>query len=145
MFDWDRDYDGLIAAAPTNEPAPVAAAPRRKRMAFSMMILAGFLVLCSAVYVVSETVIFRSVLAQPDPLTILPFGGDGVIIDLLAMNDEQRNSFLTDLQKFSNADLLLYAATTRSDLEAAPEFMRPYLADALALIEHEMLRRGLWI
>lgn len=143
MFDWDEDYDGLIAAVPEDRPLPVAAPQRRSRTVIGFWIVGGLLALGIGAYAVSGKAIFPPGQAQPDLLAALPFGGAGVLPELQVLGDSQAASFQAGLRGFSAPELTRYAGTTRADLSLAPEFMRPYLADALALIEHEMSRRGL--
>lgn len=142
MFNWDEDYDGLIAAAPTDRPVNVAASPQRRRTVIGLWIVAGFLALGVGAYAISGKAMFQPGQAQLDRIAALPFGGDGVVPDLQVMGDAQGASFRAGLRGFSEPELMRYAATTRADLGLAPEFMRPYLADALALIEQEISRRG---
>ena len=66
-----------------------------------------------------------------------------VNIPLQVLDQAQANLFQTGLRAFSDADLLRYAQNARTDMAQSTSFMQPTHADAVALIEHEMIRRGL--
>lgn len=143
MFDWDKDYDGLIASGPTKVESDAqpelraSSGPSRQKV----LILAAAL-LCAGLMWSSFTSTPHRIagLAQSSFIMPLPFSAP---LEMQILDQDQRARFQAGLRVFSAPDLVQYGTTTRADLNGAAVFMQPYLADALALIEHELARRGM--
>lgn len=68
---------------------------------------------------------------------------DTMPTDLVAYDESQYRNFSQGIARFSNADLLEYAATTARDLRGIEDPMTPFLLDVLLLTHREIDRRGL--
>jgi hypothetical protein len=64
-------------------------------------------------------------------------------VTLMAYSPAQSRTFVNGLARFSDADLLVYARTTQTDLDRAGHLMGPLLQDALTLTWAEIARRNL--
>ncbi|WP_071799333.1 hypothetical protein [Natronohydrobacter thiooxidans] len=142
MFDWDKDYDALVRTQPRQGPGRVAQGRASgSRTGFGLIALA---VICAG-YVGHSA--WRTASISAD---LTAPRGAGIERDLPELPQEnlqmldptQALRFQTGLRGFSDSLLLTYARHARHDREAASEFMRPYLADAEALIARELVRRG---
>lgn len=145
MFDWDKDYDGLIAAGPKPFEPDAADAPKYIRLPrFTKVMILGAVLLCTGAFGYTLASKSRTVadLTQLGLKGFAPFGSFGPPVALQVLEDSQSARFQAGLRRFSEPDLMQYASTTRKDLDAAAGFMQPYLADALVLIDYEISRRG---
>lgn len=142
MFDWDKDYDALVRTQPRQGPGRVTRGRViGSRTGFGLIALA---VVCAG-YVGHYA--WRMAAISADVAEARGAGIERDLPDLptahLQMLDPtQALRFQTGLRGFPDALLLTYARDARRDRDAASEFMRPYLADAEALIARELVRRG---
>lgn len=78
----------------------------------------------------------RAALSGEAPVEEMPQG-------LIVYGEEQYLNFRRGIVRFSDSDLLEYAATTARDMGAPGDLMTPFLLDALFLTYYEIERRGL--
>lgn len=146
MFDWDEDYDSLVAP-PQRPKAEMQeqACELPERSSATKWVFACGLLACVAF-------IGQNHLQKPEAMpewmsaSLLPVSFatlPTLPTGLVALEAQQAFQFTSDLRRFSGPELARYAETTRSDLAAAESYLRGYLADALTLIEAEKARRGL--
>ena len=154
-FDWDRDYDELLAkvsASSTRIGATTTTAsvkPVRARLRASgiaiPIVLCSLLLSVLAVVEIGPTML--PTLARVEPaigLRILPPSSVAVLPPQLQVYDHaQYQRFTQGLRRMSAKDLLGYETRLRHDLAAASMFMAPYHLDALFVLEAELVRRDL--
>ena len=143
MFDWDKDYDGLVRSGSVDAEHHMADARVARRFPKKMPLAAAAICAGFACHALATKALDSSDLPQMrflDPVTFSQADFPG---KLQVFDNSHRDRFQNGLRAFSQPDLARYASTTRTDLEMAAIFMQPYLADALALIEHELARRGI--
>jgi len=154
-FDWDRDYDELLAkvsASSTRIGATTTTAsvkPVRARLRASgiamPIVLCSLLLSALAVVEIGPTML--PTLARVEPaigLRILPPSSVAVLPPQLQVYDHaQYQRFTQGLRRMSAKDLLGYETRLRHDLAAASMFMAPYHLDALFVLEAELVRRNL--
>lgn len=148
MFDWDRDQDELLAHRPIPIPPPPPAPPPQPRgwqgQWLSPIAAGGTLVLGLNMFWTSEP-------PQPSmPVSIAAFGqmpapeahppAPGVALQVY--HEDQAARFARGLARFDTPALWAYAAQTRADMALRNQPLGAELADALALIEAEIARRG---
>ncbi|WP_417599234.1 hypothetical protein [Pararhodobacter oceanensis] len=126
-----------------------------------MPAMAGRL-LVAAVLVVGVTLagqsLFRAYLAPATGASnagsIGAFGGlraalsGGALLDempteLVVYGEAQFHNFRRGITRFTDAELLQYAAATTRDMQGVSQVMTPYLLDALFLTDAEIAHRGL--
>lgn len=147
-FNWDNDYDDLVKERHLRVmPPDGAAAPERPMAgllsrlffpaALSVAVLGAYLVLGPHILGPRGGVQTAGLLPLP-----MASAASAPLPALQAYSDSQSRVFLNGLARFSDADLLRYAETTRRDLTRAGTMLAPFMRDALALTEHELARRA---
>ena len=144
MFDWDQDIDDLTAQRSVARPvAPVAAPPGRGRIRRALVTLGLPLVVVGALFAAPGLAPARS-----DP-AMASFGLSRLSMDtalpdgLLSYDQAQYDNFRRGIQRFSDSELLAFAAATRRD-QANPRLtLASWDLDALRLADLEIARRGL--
>lgn len=148
-FDWDDDYEDLVKERKLRVLPPEGIAEQADKPVSGTM--SRFLlpaVLCAALvgaYAVLGPQLSgsRAGLQTAGLLPMLPTSAPVMPMPALQVySDMQSRSFLNGLARFSDAELLVYAETTRRDLTRAGTMLAPYMRDALALAEHELTRRA---
>ncbi|MFN4058034.1 MAG: hypothetical protein ACK4HW_07620 [Roseinatronobacter sp.] len=152
-FNWDNDYEDLVkerhlrVLPPEGERDSATNSDTPSRNIFSRLFFPT--VLCAALagaYFALGPQIFgaRTGVQTAGLLPILSASAPAESLPALhAYSDSQSRNFLLGLARFSDADLLRYAETTRRDLIRAGTMLAPFMRDALALTEHELTRRAL--
>jgi hypothetical protein len=148
-FNWDSDYEDLVkerhlrVLPPEGENAPVDKPVR------ATLSRAFFPALVCAVVIGGYTMLGPKIFGQGSGAQTASLFPAMQLIDqgtsfprLQAYSDSQSRIFLQGLARFSDADLLIYAETTRRDLTRAGTMLAPFMRDALALTEHELTRRA---
>lgn len=146
MFDWDEDYEELVQTR-TSEKSSEETLSRSTRCAFryGLVVLAAFVLIGagyagqSALRTASGSVDIVAAGEAAPPLA----SNDVLAPQLQVLDPAQAQSFQIGLRAFTDSHLLEYSGHAQRDHSAATEFMRPYLADAEALIAQELARRGL--
>lgn len=159
MFDWDRDYDNLVAAAATRDKGaranPDAPPPWAARPPLRMPMRVLWSLAASALVLVAALMVAGQVRPAPGPETALAPDPEAAQLDtdapaaqaqpaaspapvaLLAYRPADAARFRRGLGRFSDDDLLIYAQQTRHMLANPDDPLAPFLADALALTEAE--------
>ncbi len=158
MFDWDDDFDELVKGdgSPTPaveySPPPVEAAPAQPasgdqrsgllRWLVPVLVVAGlgFGAYFPEKFGFGTPAVQSSNLFAAIPMISAP---QTAVVTLRAYTDTQHRNFVSGLKRFSDMDLLTYAATTQTDLDRAGLLMTPLLQDALTLTQLEIERRNL--
>lgn len=158
MFDWDKDYDDLVkgdaVASGADENAPVPAhAPRADAAPTSLRVtmarwFAPVLVVAGLgagvtfpeQFGLGEKPVQTAALFAPFPAQSVSSASQ---VTLRAYSDAQHRNFVFGLKRFTDADLLAYAAVTQTDLDRAGSVLAPLMQDALTLTQLEIERRNL--
>ncbi|MCC5955883.1 MAG: hypothetical protein JJU07_07265 [Natronohydrobacter sp.] len=144
MFDWDENHDELVNSR-QGQAASSAPAATARSFKPGLVVLAGLAVICAGYAGLSA---WRSHGAIVDVMV----AGDTALLSEMhtapalqvkVLDSIKAQKFQTGLRGFTDVQLLGYALHAQRDHKAASEFMRPYLADAEALIGLELARRGL--
>lgn len=146
VFDWDRDIDELVGTAAVSQADPAEASARGTFNSFKMLsvlFLVG--IACAGQFALSFV---RSSdpshdLAAYGFVPFEQFSPRPTDIVLQMLDPIQADQFRASLRLIADGDLLTYSRRAYADLETAPAFMRPFHADAVALIRQDILRRGL--
>ena len=144
MFDWDEDYENLVKA-PSAQGTTTSAQGAEKFRFFAILALATLGALAAGFIGPGY---FKALHSDPEMASADSVVGhvglqDGLDLNLQALEPEQAMRFRDGLRRFSDAELLYYARDARRDHAGAMDFMRPYMADANALIGQELARRDL--
>jgi hypothetical protein len=158
MFNWDDDFDDLVKGDGSAKPAVEYSPPPREvpqpqaatgsiRAALARWFAPALVVAGLAAGVTfPEKFGFGGPSVQSASIfsaVHVPFAPQPESVVLRAYSDAQHRNFVSGLKRFSDADLLAYAAVTKSDLDRAGSVMLPLLQDALTLTQMEIERRNL--
>jgi hypothetical protein len=152
MFDWDKDFESVIAGAKI-DIAPTSAERTGVIRAFTARWLAPTAVVVGLILAGQSVFRLDLVPSSSSAVTLSSAGGlraalfqanpDERPAELLIYEDAQYESFMRGIVEFSDADLLEYAATTARELGRDDDVMTPYLLDVLWLTNRQIERRGL--
>lgn len=151
MFDWDKDFEAVVTRTALLDQ-PAAAGRNRTRRPRILRWLVPIVVVVGAVFAVGSLAFngpwvsanasvnpsfgdLRAAFLQP-PESQMP---DGLII----YDSAQYTNFMRGIIKFSDSDLLQFAATTSRHSGSVLDPMTPYLTDVLFLTNREISRRHL--
>lgn len=143
MFDWDQDCDNVTSAPAT---APVASAsPDRGRLRRGLMSLGVPLVVVAALFIAPgfapaspNAALAGFALSRLSPEPAMPAG-------LLSYDRDRYDNFRSGIARFSDSEVLAYAAATRRDQANPRLIFADWDRDALHLTELEITRRGLQV
>jgi len=151
MFDWDSDQDQILEKTDVTKPAEPDSRGGYWRATATRWLAPAAVILGIAL---AGQSVFRLNLPFVDAeyatasvgglRAALIRGSDGAMPDdLIVYGADQYQNFMAGIVRFSNTDLLEYAATTARDLQRIDTAMTPYMLDALALTYREIENRGL--
>lgn len=161
MFDWDKDYDDLVKGdavasdADNKSPVPLSVAHSDKEPSATRATLARWFAPALVVAGLAAGVTFpeqfglgekpvqTAALFAPFPSSSATSTSSAPQVTLRAYSDAQHRNFVFGLKRFTDADLLVYAAVTQADLDRAGSVLAPLLQDALTLTQLEIERRNL--
>ena len=155
MFNWDDDYETLVAEKKVIlRSVPATDATRQskrervrdfaRRAALPGVVAVALAAVAAGVQFLPASnngTVFASIAQLP---ALVFGGGDAVMPEALQAYDQsQYDHFRRGIVGFSDADLLEYARSTQASLHGADAVMGGFLMDALFLAEREIDRRGL--
>lgn len=137
MFDWDQDCDTVTSAPAT---APVASASADQgRLRRGLMALGVPLGVVAALFIAPASpnaALAGFALSRLSPEPAMPAG-------LLSYDRDRYDNFRSGIARFSDSEVLAYAAATRRDQANPRLIFADWDRDALHLTELEITRRGL--
>lgn len=151
MFDWDKDQDDILERTAIEMPAETAEESGYLRATLSRW-LAPAAVICGialaghSVFRVDLPFLgaeYASASVGGLRATLFRAPENEMPSDLIVYGADQYENFMQGIVRFSDTDLLQYAATTERDLQQIQTTMTPYMLDALLLTQREIERRGL--
>lgn len=144
MFDWDQDFDDVTSSRRLPQAAaPVVAAPRRGHIRRALITLGLPVVVVVALFAAP------SFAPASSGAALGGFGLSRLTLDagmpdgLLSYDQTQYDNFCRGIVRFSNSELLAFAAATRRDQANARRVIASWDRDALRLADREIARRGL--
>ncbi len=145
MFDWDEDYESLVAPVGVTV---AALAPRRSVIdalgdGARRLALAALVALALGVAGAAALIGPADIRAQVASLGWMWGTQAAMPAALLHYEQSQFDNFRRGIAGFSDADLLGYANSLQRDLHSAGGLMTGFTRDALYLAQMEIDRRGL--
>lgn len=151
MFDWDRDQESIMTSPMITHAAPIVAQSGGIRTVATRWLAPVAVVFGLAL--AGQSVFQLDLAPSGATASFAASGGlraalfqaveDVMPAELLIYEEAQYAGFMRGIARYTDAELLEYAAATARDLTLNDTLMTPYLLDALWLINRQIERRGL--